>query len=307
MQLDAMQPMSPSLVQDTLGEYVQLSMAENTRLAYKNDLAHFIAWGGSIPASPKMVAAYLAVNAESMSVATLARRLAAIAKMHSMQGLPSPSTSDLVKMAMRGIRRKHGKPQRQAAPLLRDDLLLVLSVIPDDMRGCRDKALLLIGFCAALRRSELCRVRVEDLTFTSEGMVLTLPRSKTDQMGEGRKIGIPSGRGKICPVRVLQEWLTRSDITSGFVFRPIDGGKVTDTHLCNRTISNIVKARVEKVGLLPENFSGHSLRSGLATSAAQHGISSFKIREQTGHRSDAMLARYIRDGNLFAGNAAALF
>ncbi|MCE9508322.1 MAG: site-specific integrase [Alphaproteobacteria bacterium] len=252
------------------------------------------------------MAEYLAAHAGLLSCATLTRRLAAISKAHTMQGYPSPATNDLIRMTMRGIRRTHGKPQEQVSPLCRDDLLLVLSYTPDDLRGARDKALLLLGFCGALRRSELCRVRHEDLAFTSEGLVLTLPRSKTDQTGEGRKIGVPFGRGKICPVRILQDWLVRSGITSGYIFRGIDKGIVTEMHLCDRSMANIIKARVGKVGLSPEKFSGHSLRSGLATSAAMAGISSFKIREQTGHKSDAMLARYIRNGSLFHGNAAAI-
>ena len=292
---------------DNTSEYLELSIAPSTRRAYRNDLEHFRNWGADVPCSPETVAAYLAAYAEILSVATLTRRLAAISKAHTMQGLPSPVSSELVRLTMRGIRRKHGKPQSQAAPLLRDDLLLVLNAIPDNLRGCRDKALLLIGFSAALRRSELCRVQFEDLQFSPDGLILTLPRSKTDQDGEGRKIGIPHGRGKICPVRVLQDWLTRSDIAAGYVFRSIDKGAVIETHLCDRSIANIIKARVGKVGLSPEKFSGHSLRAGLATSAAQHGKSSLKIREITGHKSDAMLAKYIRDGDIFRDNAAALF
>lgn len=298
----------PVIVFDaSVREYIEESIALSTRKAYKNDIDHFRQYGGGIPCTPEILAGYLAAYAGVLSIATLNRRIASISKMHKIKGLPSPAASEIVKMTFRGIKRQHGKPQTQATPLLRDDLLLVLSSIPNNLRGARDKALLLIGFCAALRRSELCCIRTEDLLFSSEGLTLTLPRSKTDQAGEGRKIGIPFGRGKICPVNILKEWLTLSGITEGYVFRGIEKGIVTETHLCDRSIANIIKARVEKVGLSPDKFSGHSLRSGLATSAAMAGISSFKIREQTRHKSDFMLQRYIRDGNIFRNNAADLF
>ncbi|MDE1151043.1 MAG: tyrosine-type recombinase/integrase [Micavibrio sp.] len=300
-------PPSSSALSASIEGYLRLSVAENTSRAYKADLEHFYAWGGSIPAVPETIAAYLAAHAGLLSVATLTRRLAAISKKHTVQGLPTPTSAELVKLTMRGIKRQHGKPQKQAAPLCRDDLILVLNAIPDDLGGCRDKAVLLIGFCAALRRSELCVVKHEDIQFTAEGLILTVPRSKTDQKGEGRKIGIPHGRGKVCPIQTLQGWLTRSGITGGCLFRAIDRGRVADSHLSDRSICNIVKSRVGLVGLLPELYSGHSLRSGLATSAAQQGYSSWEIRRQTGHKSDGMLARYIREGSLFRNNAAALF
>jgi integrase len=200
-------------------------------------------------------------------------------------------------------------PQVQVAPLLKDDMVLLLAQAKDDLKGHRDKALLLLGFCAALRRSELAAVRVEDLEFTSQGIILTLPRSKTDQTGQGRKIGIPKGRGgRICPVGSVGLWMKQSGIHSGPLFRAITkGGVLSDQVLSNRAVANIVKDYAQKAGLDPARHSGHSLRAGLATSAAQHGVSSWKIRAQTGHRSDAMLARYIRDGDIFSDNAAALF
>lgn len=306
MTQDIIQPQTVSLP-EKIENYLRSAVSENTQKAYKSDLEHFYAWGGSVPCEPETIAAYLAAHAGTLSVATLTRRLAAISKKHAVQGLPSPTGAELVKLTMRGIKRQHGKPQTQAAPLCRDDLILVLNAIPDDLRGCRDKAILLIGFCAALRRSELCRIRHEDLQFTAEGVILTLPRSKTDQTGDGRKIGVPCGRGKICPVQTLKDWLVRSDITEDFIFHAVDGDKVMDGHLSDRSICNIVKTRVGLVGLNAALYSGHSLRAGLATSAAQQGYSSWAIRAQTGHKSDSMLARYIRDGSLFRDNASALF
>ncbi|MFN7113416.1 MAG: site-specific integrase [Alphaproteobacteria bacterium] len=303
--LDSMQSIATLMYH--IKKYADQAISENTRRAYRTDLAHFEAWGGEIPSTPEMIASYLVCHAESLSIATLTRRLAAIAKAHSLQGLPSPASSELVKLTFRGIRRQHGKPQSRVAALTKEDLIVTLASIPDDLRGCRDKALLLIGFCAALRRSELCRVKAEDLGWTREGIILTLPRSKTDQTGEGRQIGIPYGRGRICPVLMLRDWLTRSGIAQGYIFRAIGNGSVEEGHLCDRSIAQIIKARAAKSGLDPARFSGHSLRAGLATSAAAAGIAAHQIRAQTGHKSDAMLSRYIREGSLFTGNAAALF
>ena len=288
--------------------YLENALSNNTRRAYRTDLEHYMAWGAAIPSTPDMVAGYITAHAATLSMATLQRRLVSIAKAHTMRGLPDPVKCDLVKLTMRGIRRIHGKPQAQVAALMKDDLIVMLSHIPDTLKGKRDHALLLLGFCGALRRSELAAVRVEDMEFTSNGIILTIPRSKVDQTGIGRKIGIPRGRGRICPVHVVTDWLQHSFAENGPVFRSITkGGIISNAALSDRAIANIIKHYADKAGFDANRFSGHSLRSGLATSAAQHGISSWVIRQQTGHSSDAMLGRYIRDGDLFNNNAAALF
>ncbi len=295
-------------VHTEIKHYVEHSLSENTRKAYKNDIAHYRAWGGTIPASPELIASYLTRHAHTLSIATLQRRLVSITKIHTMQNHPAPVQSDLVKLTMRGIRRVHGKPQSQVSPILKDDLTVMLSHIPDTIKGSRDRALLLLGFCGALRRSELASIKIEDLEFTTQGIILTLPRSKTDQIGQGRKIGIPKGRGRICPVEIIGSWIKQLSEEQGSLFRSVSkGGEIGKEQLSDRAIAVIIKHHARKAGLNPEKYSGHSLRSGLATTAAQHGISSWKIRQQTGHKSDTMLARYIRDGDLFTNNAAALF
>jgi site-specific recombinase XerD len=296
------------IIEADVRHYVEQALSENTSKAYRNDLTHYVAWGGTVPASPEQIAVYLTVHAGVLSIATLQRRLVSLTKAHTMQGYADPVQCDLVKMTMKGIRRVHGKPQAQVSPILKEDLTVMLSHVPDTVKGKRDRALLLLGFCAALRRSELAAVRVEDLELTAQGIILTLPRSKTDQTGQGRKIGIPKGRGRICPMLSINEWIVQSGAVAGALFRPITkGGVIGDGQLSDRAIADIIKHYAGKAGLNPEKYSGHSLRSGLATSAAQHGISSWKIRQQTGHKSDTMLARYIRDGDLFSDNAAALF
>jgi integrase len=299
---------SPTTPLEPIRHYVENALSDNTRKAYRNDLTHFRAWGGTIPTTPDMIASYLTVHAETLSIATLQRRLVSIAKAHTMQGHVDPVKTDLVKLTMRGIRRIHGKPQAQVSPVLKDDLTVMLSHIPDTAKGKRDRALLMLGFCGALRRSELVAVKIEDIECTTQGIVLTLPRSKTDQTGQGRKIGIPKGRGRICPVLFLTDWLMFLGTSEGALFRSITkGGMLSSDPLSDRAVADIIKFYAAKAGLNPDRYSGHSLRSGLCTSAAQHGVSSWKIRAQSGHKSDSMLSRYIRSGDLFTDNAAALF
>lgn len=285
--------------------YIRESLAENTRAAYLSDLKHFEQWGGQIPASPEMVANYLAVFADALTVATLSRRLAALSKAHRSLGLSNPTSSEIVKSTVRGIRRLKGVAQRQAKPLLNDDLVAVLEGTGDRLKDVRDRALLLVGFAGGFRRSELVGLACSDVEFVREGAIICLRRSKTDQCRQGRKIGIPHARGRWCAVAALEEWLRRSKITEGPLFRPIDRHQRLSTKaLSGEAVCLILRERVGAAGFKADGYSGHSLRSGLATSAARVGVSSWKIRQQTGHASDAMLARYIRDGELFVDNAA---
>ena len=278
-----------------------------TKRAYRADLRHFRAWGGTIPATDALVAAYLADHAALLKVSTLTRRLAAVSIAHDARDLPNPVRSPLVRATMRGIRREHGAAQRQARPLLREDLFVVLAAMGDRLKDQRDKALLLIGFAGGLRRSELVAVTCNDLERVQQGVILTIRRSKTDQECLGRKIGIPFGRTIYCPVRAVENWLSAARIEDGPVFRPVDRhGRVSASRLSGEAVSLIVRERMAAAGFDPTGYSGHSLRAGLATSATWAGVSTFKIRQQTGHASDAMLSRYVRDGELFIGNAAGI-
>ena len=285
--------------------YVEAGIAPATRRAYRADLDHFRAWGGDVPATDAELAAYIAAHATTLKVATLTRRLAAISVAHEAASLPNPVRSILVRATMRGIRRERGSAQRQAKPLLREDLFAVLVAMGDGVKDARDRALLLLGFAGGFRRSELVGLDCTDIEHARQGVIVTLRRSKTDQDGEGRKIGIPFGRTKWCAVAALDQWLGAAGIEDGAIFRRVDRhGRVLPDRLSAEAVSLIVQERVAAAGYDPANFSGHSLRAGLATSAAQAGVSSLKIRQQTGHASDAMLGRYIRDGELFVGNAA---
>lgn len=294
-----------TVLAERVADLVASSISENTRRAYQSDLAHFETWGGSVPAAPTMVASYLAAHAEELSVATLVRRVATISKAHEARGLPNPCRSEIVRATLRGIKRTRGTAQQQARPLVREDLLRVLDSLGQAAKDIRDGALLLLGFAGGFRRSELVGLDRADIEHVRQGLIVTLRFSKTDQEGAGRKVGIPHGRTRHCPVAAVDIWLALSGIDDGPIFRPVDRhGHVHTERLSGEAVSLVIKERVAAAGIDPSGFSGHSLRAGFATSAAQAGVSTIKIRAQTGHASDAMLSRYIRDGQLFVHNAA---
>lgn len=289
-----------------LRNLVDHSISEASKRAYQSDLTHFRARGGTIPSSPDAIAEYVAVMADEFKPATIARRLVSIGKAHRMTGHENPCQSEIVKATVRGLRRTKGIAQRQARALLRDDLFAILDGLGDRAKDVRDRALLLLGFAGAFRRSELVGLDVADIEHVRQGIVVHLRRSKTDQAGAGRKIAIPFGRTRWCPIQHLTEWFGHAGIEDGPIFRPINRhGHVGNRRLSGEAVCVVVKQRADAAGFDPGAYSGHSLRAGLATSAATAGASAFKIRAQTGHASEAMLARYIRDGDMFTDNAAA--
>jgi integrase len=262
----------------------------------------------SLPAAPETVGLYIAALAESHRPATISRRMAAIAAAHKARGYESPASMrhGAVASVWHGIRRTHGVAQKAKAPVLVEDLRAMVRKLRQGIIGTRDRALLLIGFAGAFRRSELVALNVEDLQFTSDGLVITLRRSKVDQEGEGRKIGIPYGsHPETCPVRSLKAWLEAASIESGTVFRSVTRHGKIAARMSGYAVALVVKKYAGVLGLEPAAYSGHSLRAGLATSAAIAGVSERAIMNQTGHRSSAMVRRYIRDSSLFRENAAA--
>lgn len=299
------QPNPVEPISEQLHHFLSSSLSTSTKRGYAADLAHFHASGRDIPCPSHDLAEYLAELAETHATATIQRRLVSIAKAHRALGYDDPCRAEIIKATMSGIKRNKGMAQREARALQRDDLFAALERMGERAIDLRDKALLLIGFAEAFRRSELVGFDCRDVEAAERGIILHLRRSKTDQTGQGRKIAIPYGRTRWCPVRHLTDWLAHAGIEQGPVFRSIDRhGNVAPNRLSAEAVSTIVKKRVKAAGLSPARFSGHSLRAGLATSAAMAGASSWKIRQQTGHRSDAMLARYIRDGDMFSDNAA---
>jgi len=301
---------------DVLGEqaraYAEDGHAENTRRGYRADWQAFTRWCAArdlpgLPAAPTTLALYLTDQAEVLKVSTLQRRLAAIGQAHRLKGYASPTEDAALRAVWRGIRRTKGTAQVGKAALLTNDLRALMLVLPTTAIGVRDRAILLLGFAGAFRRSELVALDVADVQTTREGLIVTIRRSKTDQEGQGAKLGIPRGQHPgTCPVRALQAWFEVAGIDQGAIFRPITRhGLIQPGRLTDRSVARIVQRAAAAAGLDPAQFAGHSLRAGLATSAAMAGAEERDIMRQTRHKSVVVARRYIRDGSLFRNNAAA--
>lgn len=300
---------SPSL--HRVLEFIRASKTESTIRGYRADWGNFCRWCevhgvNPLPASPETVAAYIAECAGHLKVGSIQRRLNAIAEAHKAVSLESPTHHAMVANTMKGIRRTRGTAPEQKTPTLTDDIRAMVNATGTGMIGARDRAMVLLGFAGAFRRSELVGLNIGDCAFTNDGLTVTLRRSKTDQAGAGRKIGIPYGSNpETCPVRTVQAWLEIACIGGGPLFRSINRhGKVRAGGLSGIDVSRVVKKLAQRVGFDPAKYAGHSLRAGHATSAAIAGASERSIMKQTGHRSVQMVRRYIRDGSLFRENSA---
>jgi len=307
--------MALAQLEDAVRDYARASKATNTLRAYRADLADFTLWCADhgltrLPAAPETVALYISALAQSDARAsTIQRRLSALSQAHQLAGHePSPTQAPLVRSTMAGIRRRLGVAPEQKTPTLTPDLRRMVSTCPaDSLAGARDRALLLLGFAGAFRRSELVGLDIEDLEETADGLRIQLRRSKTDQEGEGREVGVPFGQHpETCPIRAFRAWQAAGDIESGALFRPVNRhDQLHGTRLTDKGVARIVKRAAERAGLEPSRYAGHSLRAGLATAAAAGGASERAIMQQTGHRSVTMVRKYIRSGTLFQENAAA--
>jgi site-specific recombinase XerD len=291
--------------------YLSSQIAESTKRAYVSDFRHFRTWCEErglhvLPASPAAVATYLSFGADSGSkYATISRRAAAINFAHLSADLDSPTKSNLVGGALKGIRRTVGIAPVKKAPATAKKLLEMVRHCPDTLQGQRDKALLLLGFAGAFRRSELVALQVSDLAFEAAGMKATIRKSKTDQEGRGQTIAI--ARGEVfCPVRAVQDYLLAAGITEGAVFRPINkGGNTSAAALCAQSVADVVKTYATKAGFDPATFAGHSLRAGFLTSAAEAGANIFKMVEVSRHRTFETVRGYVRNAELFKDHAGA--
>lgn len=293
-------------------EFVRQAKAKNTRRAYRADWEDFLRWceryrRTPLPAAPDTVAYYLADRSQDLKTSTLERRLATITEVHRAAGHESPTKSARVKLVWAGIRREKGTAQAHMKPVLTKHIRLMVTHLPDSLLGVRDRALILLGFAGAMRRSELVGLDTGDLAVADEGLVVVIKRGKTDQAGEGRKIGIPFGtHPETCPVRAVRAWLEHSGVDEGPLFRSVNKhGHVMDRRLSDRAVAEVVKRSLLKAGKSARRFAGHSLRAGLITQAAMAGVSERAIQDQSGHKSLAVMRRYIRDGSLFRENAAA--
>jgi len=290
-------------------EYARRARSEATIRAYRTDWADFESWcmqqpARPLPATPETVACYISSMADHHRASTITRRLSAISVVHQTRGLASPTRNEVVRAVLAGIRRTIGTAPNEKAPLVAADIREMVAALPDTLIGKRDRALILLGFAGAFRRSELVGLNVEDLEFGADGLTVTLRRSKTDQEGAGRKIGIPAlPTSDACPVRAVRAWLEAAGIANGPVFRSVAvGGRLQPGRLSNNAVAEVVKRRLP-AGRDAARFAGHSLRAGFVTSAANGGASVKAIMQQTGHRSLETVMRYMRDASLFRGNA----
>ncbi|MGA3347083.1 MAG: site-specific integrase [Terracidiphilus sp.] len=319
-----MQTPTLSLVPQVLGledliekarSYIHAAKAPATLRAYRTDFEDFTKFCKGhnlpyLPATPTTVALYIADRAVSLRSATITRRLTSITKAHQAAGFeesPSSSHHFVVSETLKGIRRSIGTAQEGKAPLLTSDIRRIVACCPETLLGLRDRALILVGFAGAFRRSELAAIDFTHVSFIQDGLIIDLRRSKTDQEAAGRKVGIPFGKeDATCPVRALRRWLAASGISSGAVFRGVNrNGKLSHRGLHKDCVGWILKVAASRAGLKPEPLGGHSLRAGCVTQAAMNGVSERDIMRQTGHKSVEMLARYIRIGEIFTRNAAA--
>jgi site-specific recombinase XerD len=291
------------------------SKAQNTIRAYKsdfNDYGLFCAKNGfkSLPSEPKIVSLYLThLSTKEVKMSTLKRRLVSIGVIHRLKGHYLDTKHPSIIENIMGIKRRKGSVQKGKKPLLINHLKQIINVIDnqkkEEIKKSRDRSIILIGFSGGFRRNEIVSLNHEDLDFVPEGLKITLRRSKTDQFGEGFLKGLPYfDNPKYCPVISVQNWLNLSKINSGPLFRRFTkGSKLSEKRLTDQSVALILKEYLSLVGIDNKNFSGHSLRSGFATSAAVSGAEERSIMAMTGHKSTEMVRRYIKDANLFKNNA----
>jgi integrase len=292
--------------------YGRAAKSTSTRREYARDWTTFAAWCAdrglaSLPASPPTVARYVATLAPRLKVASIRRRVVAISQQHKEWGFESPSAHKIVREVLTGIANTHGSAQTMKSALSADLLPAALLALGEGLRARRDRAILLLGFAGGFRRSELAALDLADLRFERRGLVVTVRKSKTDQAGEGREVAIPFvGNAQLCPVHALQTWLGAAAISSGPVFvtfalprgRGDRSERLQDHRIDGRDVARIVQRAVTRAGLAGD-FAAHSLRAGFVTSAAQKKIPEVDIQRVTGHRSVAVLRRYVRRATLF--------
>lgn len=291
-------------------EFAKESRSKATRRAYKRQWQAFCGWCrehgvASLPAQPSVVALYITSHADHWSVATLRQALSSIGHYHKQANEPSPHTMLEVSTVWEGIKRTKGvAPKRRAQPLTPEQLRAMVLGLKPGLTGVRDRALLCLGLAGAFRRSEIVALNVEDLDFVEDGVAVLVRSSKTDQEGHGEAVGVAFGDDRTtCAVRALRDWLAVSGIEEGPIFRGIQG-KCTENRLLDRDVARILKRAAARVGISVERLSGHSLRAGLATTAAKRGKSLHSIAKQGRWKSMQTVSIYIRDAELFEDNAS---
>ena len=294
---------------------LQNSKANNTVRAYKSDFKDFgifCSQNGfkSLPSEPKIVSLYLThLSTKDAKMSTLKRRLVSIGVIHKLKGHYLDTKHPSIIENIMGIKRRKGSHQKGKEPMLINNLKAIINVIDqqnkEDIKKFRDRSIILIGFSGGFRRNEIVSLNLDDLDFVPEGLKINIRRSKTDQFGEGFIKALPYfDSSHYCPVVSLKNWIEISKITSGPVFRRfVKGSKLSENRLTDQTVALLIKEYLNLAGIDSKNYSGHSLRSGFATSAAQLGVEERNIMAMTGHKSTEMVRRYIKDANLFKNNA----
>lgn len=293
---------------------IGISHSSNTKSAYRSDWAQFEIWCSkhdytSLPASEECIGSYISdLVLQEYKANTIKRKVNALQFAHQAAEKVLPITHS-IQLMLAGTRKELGTKQQGKAPItinMLKQMVEATNTIDNSLKSCRDKALLLIGFLGAFRRSEIVSIDVEDIKIEPEGLVVNLRRSKTDQEGESALIGLPKSRDeRTCPIIAFKNWIELSQIKSGPVFQSVNRhGHLTGKRLSDRAIANVVKEYVELCGYDSVNFSGHSLRAGFVTEAARAGANERSIANQSRHKSMKTLRRYIRMGNVFTENAA---
>ena len=291
------------------------SKAPNTIRAYQSDFTDFSLFCSkngfrSIPTEPKVVSLYLThLSSNEAKMSTLKRRLVSIGIIHKLKGHYLDTKHPSIIENIMGIKRRKGSLQKSKKPLLINNLKSIINVIDqqikEEINKLRDRTIILIGFSGGFRRNEIVSLDYDDLDFVTEGLKINIRRSKTDQFGEGSVKALPYFNSPhYCPVVSLGNWIKISKINSGPLFRRFSkGSKLSENRLTDQTVALLIKKYLELAGINSKNYSGHSLRSGFATSAAESGAEERSIMTMTGHKSTEMVRRYIKEANLFKNNA----
>jgi len=294
---------------------LQSSKAKNTIRAYKsdfNDFRLFCAQNGfkSLPSEAKIISLYLTqLSTKEVKISTIKRRLVSIGVIHRLKGHYLDPKHPLIVENLMGIKRRKGSIQNGKKPLLINNLKRIINVIDqqkkEQIKIFRDRTIILIGFSGGFRRNEIVSLDYDDLDFVEEGLKINIKRSKTDQFGEGSIKGLPYfDNSQYCPVVSLKNWIDIAKINSGSLFRRFSkGSRLTEKRLTDQTVALLIKEYLQLAGIDNKNYSGHSLRSGFATSAAESGAEERSIMAMTGHKSSEMVRRYIKEANLFKNNA----
>ena len=299
-----------SLEANKLQDYLHEATAVNTRRAYQAGIRQFEAYGGLLPADEESIIRYLTHHASLLNPRTLSLHLTALSHWHRYQQLTDPTQTPRIRKLLKGIQRKHGKPKRKAKALRAEHINRMITELhkKNDLKAIRDSALIQIAYFGAFRRSELIAIHLEHLRFEPEGLLILIPKSKTDQMKEGKIKALPYGKTShaACPVKAIKLWIEYSGITEGVLFRKINRwGNLSHSALHPDSISSILKSLAKQCQFdFVENVSSHSLRRGFATSAARAGADFSAIKRQGGWKNDSMVREYIEEGQLFDENAA---